>query len=106
MRAALLRIYISENDTYKGKSAHSQIIEFLRDSGVSGATALHGIEGYGVHSKIHTASILRLAGDLPVIVEAVENEDKIRPLIPKVKEMVPGELITLQEVEIAAGENI
>jgi PII-like signaling protein len=102
----ILRIYLSDNDRYKGKTAHSQIIEFLRDSGISGATALHGIEGYGVHSKIHTASILRLSEDLPVIVEAVDTEENIRPIIPKLRQMVPGELITLEDVEVVAGENI
>lgn len=106
MRALVIRIYLSENDTYKGRATYNHIVEFLRDSGVAGATAFRGIEGYGVHSRIHTSSILRLGSDLPVIVEAVDIEGRIRPLIPSIREMVPGELITLQEVEIAAGEKI
>ena len=106
MKAVLLRIYLSENDTYKGRSAHHAIIEYLKDSYVAGATVIHGIEGYGVHSNIHTASILRLGVDLPLIVEAVDTEDKIRPLIPKLREMVPKDLMTLQEIEILSGENL
>ncbi len=106
MKAVLLRIYLSENDTYKGRSAHHAVIEYLKDSYVAGATVIHGIEGYGVHSNIHTASILRLGVDLPLIVEAVDTEDKIRPLIPKLREMVPKDLMTLQEVEILSGENL
>ena len=104
MKAVLLRIYLSENDTYNGRSAHHAVLEYLKDSYVAGATVIHGIEGYGVHSNIHTASILRLGVDLPLIVEAVDTEDKIRPLVPKLREMAPNELMTLQEIEILSGE--
>ncbi|MDO9517045.1 MAG: DUF190 domain-containing protein [Methanosarcinaceae archaeon] len=106
MKAVLLRIYLSENDTYKGRSTHHAVIEYLKDSSVAGATVIHGIEGYGVHSNIHTASILRLGVDLPLIVEAVDTDEKIRPLLSKLREMVPRELMTLQEVEIISGENL
>ena len=106
MKAVLLRIYLSENDTYKGRSAHHAVLEYLKDSHIAGATVIHGIEGYGVHSNIHTASILRLGVDLPLIVEAVDTDEKIRPLLPKLREMVPKELMTLQEVEIISGEKI
>ena len=104
MKAVLLRIYLSENDTYNGRSAHHAIIEYLKDSYVAGATVIHGIEGYGVHSNIHTASILRLGVDLPLIVEAVDTDERIRPLLPKLRKMIPKELMTLQEVEIISGE--
>ena len=106
MKAVLLRIYLSENNTYKGRSAHHAVLEYLKDSYVAGATVIHGIEGYGVHSNIHTASILRLGVDLPLIVEAVDTDERIRPLLPKLREMVPNELITLQEIEIISGEKI
>ena len=106
MKAVLLRIYLSENDTCNGRSAHHVILEYLKDSGVAGATVIHAIEGYGVHSNIHTASILRLGVDLPLIVEAVDTEKKIRPLLPELREMVPNELITLQDVEIISGEKL
>ena len=106
MKAVLLRIYLSENDTYNGRSAHHVILEYLKDSYVAGATVIHGIEGYGVHSNIHTASILRLGVDLPLIVEAVDTDEMIRPLLPKLREMVPKELMTLQEVEILSGEKL
>lgn len=78
MKASLLRIYLSENDKYKGKAAHHAVLEFLRDAGVAGATVHHCMEGYGVHNKIHTASVLSLGTDLPVIVQAVDKEEKIR----------------------------
>lgn len=104
MRTLLLRIYLSENDKYKGKTAHHAVIEFLKDEGIAGATVHHCIEGYGVHHKIHTASVLRLGTDLPVIVQAVDKEEKIRNLIPKLKEILPTELMIVQEVEIVSGE--
>lgn len=104
MKAILLRIYLSENDACKGRSAQHVIVEYLKDCHVAGATVIHGIGGYGVHSNIHTASILRLGGNLPLIIEAVDMEEKIRPLLPKLREMLPKELMILQEVEIFSGE--
>ena len=74
------------------------------NEGIAGATVNHCIEGYGVHNKIHTASVLRLGTDLPMIVQAVDKEEKIRNLIPKLKEMLPTELMIIQEVEVVSGE--
>jgi hypothetical protein len=104
MRTLLLRIYLSENDRYKGQNAHHAVIEFLKDKGIAGATVHHCMEGYGIHHKIHTASVLRLGTDLPVIVQAVDKEEKIRNLIPELKEMLPTELMVVQEVEVVSGE--
>lgn len=104
MKTLLLRIYLSENDKYKGKTAHHAVIEFLKEHGIAGATVHHCIEGYGTHHKIHTASVLRLGTDLPVIVEAVDLEEKIRNLIPKLREILPTELMIVQDVEVVSGE--
>lgn len=106
MISAILRIYLSENNCCNGRPAHEEILKFMRDSKIAGATVIHGIEGYGAQSKIHTTSILRLGTHLPLIVEAVDSEEKIRKILPELREMVPKELITLQEVEIISGENI
>lgn len=106
MRTLLLRIYLGENDRYKGKTAHHGIIEFLKDEGVAGATVHQCIEGYGVHHKIHTASVLSLGTDLPIIVQAVDREEKIRSIIPQLKKMLPETLMVVQEVEIISGENL
>jgi hypothetical protein len=105
MRTLLLRIYLSENDKYKGKTAHHAVIEFLKDKGIAGATVHHCIEGYGIQHEIHTASVLRLGTDLPVIVQAVDREEKIRNIIPELKEMLPTELMIVQEVEVVSGES-
>ncbi len=104
MRTLLLRIYLNENDKYEGKTAHHAVIEFLKDQGIAGATVHHCTEGYGIHHHIHTASVLRLGTDLPVIVQAVDFERKIRKIIPELKEMLPTELIIVQEVEVVSGE--
>ncbi len=104
MRALLLRIYLSDNDTYKDKSAHHAVLEFLKDEGIAGATVHHCIEGYGVHDKIHTASVLRLGTDLPVIIQAVDREERIRDIIPKLKSILPGKLIIIEEIEIVSGK--
>lgn len=104
MRTLLLRIYLSENDKHKGKTAHHAVIEFLKEQGIAGATVHHCMEGYGVHHKIHTASVLRLGTDLPVIVQAVDKEEKIRKIIPELKEMLPNALMVVQEVEVVSGE--
>jgi hypothetical protein len=104
MKTLLLRIYLSENDKYKGKTAHHAVIEFLKDKDIAGATVHHCMEGYGVHHKIHTASVLRLGTDLPVIVQAVDKEENIRNIIPELKEMLPTELMIVQYVEVVSGE--
>ncbi|AKB16998.1 MULTISPECIES: DUF190 domain-containing protein [unclassified Methanosarcina] len=100
MSSALLRIYLKQNSTYHGKSIHEAVLELLRDSGIIGATLLRGIEGYGTDGKIHTLKILELSNGLPVVVEAVDSEEKIRALVPKLREIVGKELMTMQAVEI------
>jgi PII-like signaling protein len=97
-------IYLSENDMYKGKSAHHAVVEFLKEGGIAGATVHHCIEGYGVHEKIHTASLLRLGTDLPVIIQAVDREEKIRDIIPELKRILPEKLIIIEDIEIVSGE--
>jgi len=106
VRSVTLTIYLSENDTYNGRAAYEAVVEYLRDSGIAGATVLHGIEGYGVHSKIHTANILRLGSDLPIVIMAVDTEEKIKSVTPILREMIPKELITIQAVDILSGENV
>ena len=100
MPSALLRIYLKQNSTYHGKSVHEAVLKFLLDSGIRGATLLRGIEGYGADRKIHTLKILELSNDLPVVVEAVDDEEKIRALVPQLREIIGKELMTMQAVEI------
>ena len=94
MKSALLRIYLKQNSTCHGKSVHEAVLELLRDSGVSGATLLRGIEGYGTDGKIHTLKILEWSNELPAVVEAVDDEEKTGVLVPKLREIAGKKLMT------------
>ena len=100
MRHVILRIYLSEKDSYRGKAAYHAVIELFKKAGIAGATVHHCMEGYGVDHVIHTANVLRLGADLPIIVQAVDVEENIRAMIPELRQMLPRELMILQEVEI------
>ena len=100
MKHVILKIYLSEKDSYRGKAAYHAVIEFFKGAGIAGATVHHCLEGYGVDHIIHTANVLRLGADLPIIVQAVDTEDNIRNIIPQLRQMLPRELMILQEVEV------
>jgi uncharacterized protein len=96
----LLRIFIGENDRWEGKPLWEEIILLARKMGMSGATAIKGFMGFGCKSHMHTAKILRLSEDLPIIVELVDSEEKINAFIPHLDEMVKEGLITLEKAQV------
>jgi uncharacterized protein len=96
----LLRIFIGESDRWKGKPLYEAIVLKAREMGIAGATMLRGMMGYGAASRIHTAKILRLSEDLPIVVEIVDSREKIGALLPVVEEMVQEGLITLENVRV------
>ncbi|MFI5058607.1 MAG: DUF190 domain-containing protein [Candidatus Acidiferrales bacterium] len=96
----LMRIHIGESDKLRGKPLHEVIVEMLRREGFSGATVLRGVAGYGGSSIYHTDKILRLSQDLPIIVEVVENTERIEKILPRLDQMVEGGLITLEKVRV------
>jgi len=96
----LLRIFIGESDRWKGKPLYEAIVLKAREMGIAGATMLRGMMGYGAASRIHTAKILRLSEDLPIVVEIVDSAEKIGALLPVVEEMVQEGLITLENVRV------
>lgn len=98
--ARLLRIFIGESDTHDGKPLYQAIVETLRRQGLAGATVLRGIEGFGKSSRLHTAHILRLSEDLPIVIECVDTDDKIETVLPALDAMVGDGLITLERVEV------
>lgn len=98
--AKRLRIYIGESDRWHGQALYTAIVQEARKAGLAGASVLRGLEGFGASSRIHTARILRLSEDLPIVVELVDNADRLDGFIPKLLEMVAGGLITADEVEI------
>jgi PII-like signaling protein len=97
---SLLRILIGESDRWEGKPLHLAIIEKARESGLAGATVLRGIEGYGAKSVIHTTRLLDLSTDLPIVVEIVDREEKVKAFLDTVEEMVADGLVTVERVRV------
>jgi len=96
----LVRIYVGESDQWHGRPLYQAIVARLRERGLAGATVLRGIEGFGAKAHLHTTRVLRLSEDLPVVVEIVDQEDRIREILPELDEMVGDGLITLERVEV------
>jgi len=96
----LLRIFIGESDTWHGKPLYQAIVHRLREEGIAGATVIRAIEGYGATSHLHTARILRLSEDLPLVIEVVDTEEHIARVLPILDDMVVEGLVTLEHVEI------
>jgi len=96
----LLRIYIGEQDKWHHSPLHEAIVLKARETGLAGATVLRGPMGFGAHSRLHTAKILRLSEDLPVLIEIVDKEEKIKAFIPELDKMVVDGLMTLEKVRI------
>ncbi len=96
----LLRIFIGESDKWEGRPLYEAIILKARERGVAGATMLRGLMGYGAASRIHTAKILRLSEDLPIVVEIVDSAEKIESFLPIIDEMVGEGLVTLEQVRV------
>lgn len=101
-KGKLLRIFIGESDTWHHKPLYQSIVEKAREMGLAGATVIRGIEGFGAKSHLHTARILRLSEDLPIVIELVDQEDRIREFMPIVDEMVAEGMVTLETVEVIA----
>jgi hypothetical protein len=99
-QAKLLRIYIGETDRWHGQTLYMAILLKAREMGLAGGTVFRGIAGYGANSVIHTANILRLSEDLPIVIEIVDADAKIQAFLPVLDEMVQEGLILLREVEV------
>lgn len=98
--ALLVRVFIGESDHWKGVPLYEAIVRLAREQGLAGATVLRGLEGFGANSRIHTTRILRLSEDLPIIVELVDREERVRGLLPRLDEMVSEGLITMEKVHV------
>ena len=96
----LLRIFIGETDRWKHQPLHEAIVLKAREMHLAGATVLRGPMGFGKSSRLHTAKILRLSMDLPLIIEIVDTEEKINTLLPLLDEMMGGGLVTLEKVRV------
>jgi len=96
----LLRIFIGESDKFRGKPLYEIIVLKARELNLAGATVIHGIMGFGANSRMHTAKLLRLSEDLPVIIEIVDIEENINKLLPFLDETINEGLITLEKMRI------
>jgi hypothetical protein len=98
----LLRLFIGESDTWRGKPLYQAIVERVRQEGLAGATVIRGIEGFGADSRLHTSRILRLSEDLPVVIEIVDTPEQIDRVVPILDEMVGEGMLTLKRVQIVS----
>src|ERR1043166_697950 len=96
--ATLLRIFLGESDRWKHQPLYEAIVLKAREMHLAGATVLRGAMGFGKSSRLHTAKILRLSMDLPLVIEIVDSEEKIQSFLPVLDEMITSGLVTLEEV--------
>jgi len=98
--AVLLRIFIGENDRWQHKPLYEAIVLKARELHLGGATVLRGPMGFGRTSRLHTAKILNLSTDLPLVIEIVDSEAKISEFLPVIDEMITGGLVTMEKVKV------
>ncbi len=96
----LLRVFVGERDSWENRPLYEAIVLKARELHMAGATVLRGSMGFGAKSRIHTAKVLRLSEDLPIVIEIVDSRQKIDELLPHIDEMVVEGLVTLERVEI------
>ena len=96
----LLRIFVGESDKVGHRPLYEEIVLKAREQGLAGATVLRGVMGFGKHSILHTAKILRLSEDMPMIVEIVDSLEKIEKFLPVLDEMITDGLVTLEKVRV------
>jgi len=100
--AQLLRIFIGESDRIEGKPLYEIIVERARKEGLAGATVLRGLMGFGADSRVHTAKILRLSEDLPIVIEIVDKPEQIERFVEIIDPMIEEGLVTLEKATVIA----
>jgi uncharacterized protein len=98
--ALLLRIFVGENDSHEGRPLYEAIVLRARERHLAGATVVRGPMGFGRSSRLHTAKILRLSEDLPLVIDIVDSEDKIEDFLPELEGMMGSGLVTLEKVRV------
>ena len=96
----LLRIFIGESDRHQGTPLYEWIVRKAREQGLAGATVLRGLEGFGAQSRLHTAKVLRLSSDLPIVIEIVDTIQKIEAFLPIIDGAIREGMATLERVDI------
>jgi PII-like signaling protein len=100
--AELLRIFIGESDKHHGRPLYEVLVELARQRGLAGATVLRGMMGFGAHSRMHTAKVLRLSEDLPIVIEIVDKPERIATFLPEMDGLIGEGLVTLEKVRVLA----
>ncbi len=100
MKKLQLTIYVNETDMSGDLPLHEVVVRRLLHLEVSGATVMQGVMGYGRHGKVHRKRLFGVSDDRPMLITAIEEEGKLRKILPELKQMLPDALITLQEVEL------
>src|SRR5882672_9852584 len=98
--AVLLRIFIGESDRWEHKPLYEAIVLKARELHLAGATVLRGAMGFGKSSRLHSAKILRLSMDLPIVIEIVDSEERINAFLPELDKMIGGGLVTVEKVRV------
>jgi len=101
----LLRIYIGENDHYKGRPLYEAIVKKARELDLAGATVLRGIMGFGADSRLKSAHILDLSNDLPIVIEIIDNPEQVQKILPFLDEAVTEGLVTLETIQVIKYRN-
>lgn len=96
----LMRVHIGERDHFEGRPLYQAIVELLRGRHYAGATVTRGIMGFGATARLHSAGVLDLSTDLPILVECVDTEERIDAVLPDIDRMLGGGLITLERVRV------
>jgi len=96
----LLRILIGESDRWHHQALYEALVMKTREMGLAGATVLRSPMGFGASSRLHTAKILQLSTDLPIIIEIVDTEEKLNNFLPMLDEMMGGGLVTLEKIKV------
>ncbi|MGH8066184.1 MAG: DUF190 domain-containing protein [Candidatus Entotheonellia bacterium] len=97
-----VRIYTGETSQWERKPLFLALLEFLRAEGAAGATVIRGVAGFGANSRIHTATILRLSEDLPMVIDWVDAPERVERLLPRICEMAAGGLVTVEDIQVAS----
>lgn len=100
MKGKLLKVYVGENERYQNKPLYQYLVRWLNKNGVAGVTVNRGIEGYGHDKVLHSARLLDLSADLPIVLEIVDTPENIEAVLPEITKMVPRGLVFSVEVEI------
>jgi PII-like signaling protein len=103
--SALLRIFIGESEKVDGKPAYEAIVLKARELNMAGATVIRGIMGFGKTSRLHTAKVLEMSSDLPLIIEITDTEDKLTNFIPVLEKMHKGGLVTMEKIKVIHYKN-